>query len=97
MSEQDQPEDVHRIRHRNRIPGGPATEPVENTLAVIEAQAALWRPCRHCEAVMEALEPSEGGALARAVGINHYPGCPEYVDEESIEAVEYQIDDFLID
>ncbi len=67
---------------RRRVPGGPAVEPVERTLEIIEAQADLWQHCPHCDVEMEALELSDGGALARAVGETHEPHCPEYVPED---------------
>ena len=58
-------------------------EPIEVVLARIEAQARLaeWR-CPHCEARLEALAPTEGGMLARAVGITHEPECPDWVSDE---------------
>lgn len=59
----------------------PPAEPPEAYLARIEAQLdlTLWR-CPHCSATLEPLAPTEGGTLARAVGISHQPGCPDYVD-----------------
>lgn len=61
-------------------------EPVEHTLARIEASAGLVtevlaelrdNPCRHCSAVVKVLSVRPGTGLARALAIEHEGGCPD--------------------